>query len=778
MLGKILKKDFLRQKRITTVLFVFVMLSALLVASGTNMILELSNSLNYLFIKSDTPHFVQMHAGEVDQAEIERWTASNSLVKRQQTVEMVNIDGSNVSIGDGETTEVNSVMDMSFIKQNQQFDFLLDLENNMIQVSQGEIAVPIYYMQQKGLQIGDKVIISSQGFDQEFSVVDFVRDAQMNPSIVSSKRFVVHEADFDKLKENLGETEYLIEFQLHDFGKISEFSNAYAASNLPKKGPAIDYSLLKVLNALTDGIVAAVIILVSILINIIALLCLGFTIHSTIEEDYREIGVMKAIGIQPHDIRKIYLAKYVVMAALASVMGYAASLFLNRLFTANIMLYIGTAPKSLLQHLVPLIAVSLIFVIVVSFCMLVLRRFNKISAVEALRSGNMGETKVSRSFLPLHKNHFSNVNIFLGLQDVQQRFKMYRLLFFVFFVCTFLIIIPVNFLNTMQSPSFITYMGTGRSDLRIDLRQSEDVVKRFNDMITYIQNDPDVERFAALITSQFKVIDSDGGQVNINVETGDFSVFPMDYLEGAAPTRDNEMALSYLTSDELKKSVGDSLTLVIDGQEQERVVSGIYQDVTNGGRTAKAASLPFNPERVLWYVVVVDVIGNTSQKTSEYSQAFYPAKVTDVDDYLYQTLGNTVEQVKLITAIAIVIAIFVSILITSLFMKMLIAKDTSQIAIMKSLGASVRDTREQYLTRALVVLNIGIILGTVISNTFGQSLVSALWSQMGASSIKFVINPLQAYILCPLILMAIVSVTTLISIVSVKETSIAQMIVE
>ena len=89
MLGKILKKDFLRQKRITTVLFVFVMLSALLVASGTNMILELSNSLNYLFIKSDTPHFVQMHAGEVDQAEIERWTASNSLVKRQQTVEMV-----------------------------------------------------------------------------------------------------------------------------------------------------------------------------------------------------------------------------------------------------------------------------------------------------------------------------------------------------------------------------------------------------------------------------------------------------------------------------------------------------------------------------------------------------------------------------------------------------------------------------------------------------------------------------------------------------------------
>jgi len=37
------------------------------------------------------------------------------------------------------------------------------------------------------------------------------------------------------------------------------------------------------------------------------------------------------------------------------------------------------------------------------------------------------------------------------------------------------------------------------------------------------------------------------------------------------------------------------------------VVSGIYQDVTNGGRTAKAASLPFDPDNVLWYVVSVDV---------------------------------------------------------------------------------------------------------------------------------------------------------------------------
>jgi len=38
----------------------------------------------------------------------------------------------------------------------------------------------------------------------------------MNPSIVSSKRFVISNEDLERLKRNLGEREYLIEFQLTD----------------------------------------------------------------------------------------------------------------------------------------------------------------------------------------------------------------------------------------------------------------------------------------------------------------------------------------------------------------------------------------------------------------------------------------------------------------------------------------------------------------------------------------------------------------------------------
>ena len=42
----------------------------------------------------------------------------------------------------------------------------------------------------------------------------------------------------------------------------------------------------------------------------IAALCIRLTFLATMDEDMREIGVMKAIGISKKDIKKVYLNKY------------------------------------------------------------------------------------------------------------------------------------------------------------------------------------------------------------------------------------------------------------------------------------------------------------------------------------------------------------------------------------------------------------------------------------------------------------------------------------
>ncbi|KXO01717.1 ABC transporter permease [Bacillus thuringiensis] len=772
MIRRMLKRDFSQNKMIITILFMFIMLSSLLMASASSNVINLLNSMEQLVKVSNAPHFVQMHAGEVNQKSIDSFVEKTPFVKKQQTAEMVQINGHNIFIKKKNEAEHNGVMDISFVKQNSKFDFLLNLNNEVVDVRKGEIGVPIYYMQKYNLRIGDKIWVDKNKNELEFTISAFVRDVQMNPSIVSSKRFVISNEDFERIKRKFRKSEYLIEFQLTDVNKINEFQNLYESSNLPQKGPSITYSLFKTLNSLTDGIIAAVLIIISALLMLIAMLCIRFTITTSMEEDYREIGVMKAIGITSKDIQKLYVTKYVVISAGGCICGYILSLFVTKIFTSNITLYMGAADKSILHNVVSLIITTLLFLVVILFCRIILRKFRGITAIDALQSRNKLGIRKRRNSFSLNRSKSKNINIFIGIQDVIKRFKLYRVLSIVLIIAVFMIVVPVNFLYTIQSPKFVNYMGTGKSDIRIDLQQTENIEKRFKDVISYLQNDDEVEKYATFVTSTFKMVSADGTHENLHVEVGDFTQFPLDYMQGRAPKNEDEIALSYINANELKKNVGDKVVLFVEGKEKALTISGIYQDVTNGGKTAKA-SFSYNKENILWYVVNVDLKLNVGlqEKVKEYKHNFSSAKITDTDDYLTQTLGETIKQLRLVTQVAILIAILISVLITAMFFKMLLAKDSFQILIMKSIGFSSKDIRIQYVTRSIVIVLIGIVTGTVLAATFGEMLVSWLGSFMGAAHIKFVVNPIVSYVICPAILFICVTATTLFSSFTMKQTN-------
>lgn len=113
-------------------------------------------------------------------------------------------------------------------------------------------------------------------------------------------------------------------------------------AGLPANGPpAITYNQVKMINGITDGIMIAVLVLIGILVIIVAFLCIRFTLLATIEEDYKEIGVMKAIGIRVSQIKKLYLAKYGAITGVACMLGFLASLPLQIPFMQNIRLYMG-----------------------------------------------------------------------------------------------------------------------------------------------------------------------------------------------------------------------------------------------------------------------------------------------------------------------------------------------------------------------------------------------------------------------------------------------------
>lgn len=772
MYYRLIRNDISKSKGITLTTMIFVAASAILVSLAAVLVINLTGAIDTLMTISKTPHFMQMHSGEIDTQRLNSFAKQNDNVDEFQVIEFLNVLGSEIVI-QGKNLASN-VQDNGFTTQSDKFDYLLDLDGNIIKVSDGEIYIPICYMRDNAAKVGDKAVI----LGKEFTVKGFLRDSQMNSTLSSSKRFLVSKNDFAKIR-NLGSMEYLIEFRLKDLSKLGAFQTAYSSASLEANGPTITYPLFKMINGISDGMMIGIILLISLIVVAIAFMCIRFTLLAKIEEDYREIGVMKAIGIPVFDIKKIYLAKYALIAGVGCILGFVLSFLFRGMLLENIRLYMGESENSSFALLFGLIGILIVFLAIIAYVVGVLKRFKKISPAQAIRFSTSQEKFKGAKNLSLSKYRLININIFLGIKDVLSRKSLYVTMLVVLVLSTFIIIVPQNLYNTISSKSFIRYMGIGRSDIRIDIQQTDNISEKVAEISKTINSDSSISKYVLLRTKTFKVRMDNGSEESIKVELGDHSIFPVEYSKGRAPSSEDEIALSDMNANELGKKVGDVIRLVIDNKEKNLRICGIYSDITNGGKTAKAI-FSDNSGEIMWCIICVELSDKSlvDLKVSEYDDKFDYGKISGIDEYITQTFGTTRSSVEKASYAAIAVSLIIASLVTLLFMKMLIAKDRYSIALMKSLGFTNRDIMEQYVSRFVFVLIVGIIIGTLLANTLGEILAGIAISSFGASTFKFEVNPLLAYVLCPLMMVCTVLMATIIGTKSAGQIKIYENIKE
>ncbi|WP_099469284.1 ABC transporter permease [Konateibacter massiliensis] len=772
MYYRIIRNDISKSRLITLTITLFIAAAAMLVSLAAVLVVNLFGAIDTLMTKAETPHFMQMHSGAIDFGRLEAFAQENPDVDEFQVLEFLNVDGARIVLD--QTTLADSVQDNGFCIQSETFDYLLDLDGKVIQVSDGEIYVPVSYRKDGIAKVGGKVSVG----EQEFVIAGFLRDSQMNSLLASSKRFLVSENDYTKIKA-LGSIEYLIEFRLKELSELDAFQTAYTAAGLEANGPTITYPLFKTINAISDGLMIAVILLVSILVVAMAFMCIRFTLMAKIEEDYREIGIMKAIGLSLSHIKKLYFAKYAAISLAGCLSGFALSFLFRGMLLENIRLYMGESGNSLLALLVGIMGVLLVFAAILAYVGRVLKRFRKISAAQAMRFGVVQEEQGGKRNFCLSKNRLFDTNIFLGIQDVLTRKRLYATMLAVLVLSAFIIIVPQNLYNTISSKDFILYMGIGSYDMRLDIQQTDDIPQKAAEIARVMESDSDILKYAVFTTKSFQAKTQEGLEENIKIELGDHSLFPIKYAEGRAPIAENEIALSMINADELGKKIGDAITLVIEGKERQLTVCGIYSDITNGGKTAKAVFAD-NSADIMWCIVCAQLLEPSyiNEKVSEYGQSFEFAKVTGVEGFIWQTFGSTINSIKKASYGATVAALIITILITLLFIKMLVAKDRYSIAVMKALGFTSSDIRVQYASRSISVLLVGIIAGTLLANTLGEVLAGMVISSFGAASFQFTVNPLSAYLLCPLMMVCAVLIAAITGTSDVEQIKIWENIKE
>lgn len=744
---KIIQRDIAGNKAVSFLTVLFITAAAMLLSLAGILVTNLFGSIDRLMADAKTPHFMQMHTGDVDFEELEAFAAGNSAVEDFQVLEFLNVGGEKIRLG--ENSLALSVQDNGFSVQSSRFDFLLDENNRPAQPKDGELWVPVCYNRDHTVQAGDKAVINGK----TFVVTGFVRDSQMNSTLASSKRFVVSAGDYAQLKE-VGSVEYLIEFRLKDLSDLSEFESAYSASQMPANGPTLSWPLFRMISAVSDGIMIAVILLVSVIVILIALLCIRFTLLAKIEDDYREIGVMKAVGIRVSDIQSIYLAVYAVLAAAGCIMGFLLSLTLRGPLQESIRANLGESGNDGLSFLLGMAGTLLLFFFILFFIRRILKRFRRISPVQAIRQGSEQENVRGGKSLRLSKNRWLSANLFLAVKDIAARKRLYLTMLFVIILACFIMVVPQNLYHTISDSSFVTYLGVGRCDLRMDIQQTEELEEKAGSVGKYLERDSAVETYAVFVTELFDQEQEDGTTEQIKVELGNHGAFPLQYVDGRLPSRDSDIALSVLYAEEMDKKVGDKMILLTDKGEKQLTVCGIYSDITNGGKTAKAAFQPGTREAA-WSTVCVNLKqpGVLAEKTEEYSRKFPYAKVSGMEDYVAQTFGQTLRAVRTASVGAGFVAVVVTLLVILLFMKLLTAKDRYSIAVLKSVGFTGSDISRQYIWRSVLVVILGILLGSVLAGTLGERIAGAAISSLGAAAFHFTEDPLSSFVLSPAVLL-------------------------
>lgn len=753
MIKKLLINDFNSNKLTNAIVFLFICLASFLLSIVLMVSIHLNQSLDDFALRSQPPHFMQMHLGNIDKERLEDFAKNNAKIDAFQVVDFLNIDDNDIKLN-GKDFPVKS-QDNGFVYQSPYFDYLLDRQNLPVYPETGEIYVPLVYLAENIISEGDRLTVA--GLD--FVVKGGVRDGQMAPMLASSKRFVIHPLDYQQIQSQ-GKLEYLIEFRLKDPSHIQDLQAAYLDQGLEANGPTITAPIIKLINALTEGIVLGLMALVAVLIILISLLCIHFSLRAQLEEDYRLIGVLKAIGLRPKKIKHLYSYKYRVLASLAAFLGLALAFLLKPFFLEKIELFYGIVPATIWPNLVGILGAFLVFCLVTGYVFLFLRKIDGVLPAEAMTKA-YDESAISNwQPIKLRKSPKIATELFMAGNKILEKKKYFLLYGCILILLSLAMALPTSLQASIASDDFISYLGLADVDVIVEVKDS-DQTKALKQKLDLM---PNVASFHLFDQKNYDLLLEGKPSGKLWTRLGGLDDFQEPYITGRSPAGEDELSLSYLAADELDKDLGDSLILSLDGEGKVLTITGIYSDITNGGRTARAAFTDSNSPSLGQLLFIrmneseaVDVF------VEDLSRQFPSLEVYPVETYQEEFLGPTLAKIGSASLGSLGLSLFLAFIISYLFFNMIISQDKAELIVQKILGIRTRQIKNQYVTMGVITSLLSLILALVLTKLIGGLLLELFMRRMGVPHLPFRFDGLKTLLIHPALLLFTISLACLLA---------------
>lgn len=634
-------------------------------------------------------------------------------------------------------------------------------------LNEGEIIVPVSFKSLYNTEIGDKVTLnlvtwkSNEDENQHtYKIVAYMEDPYMGSTVMGIKTLLLCEEDIASLCEkDFSKEGNSFVFSVHK-SKDSNMSDVELDAKLNRETSYASYTWITLTKAqaynymtMITNIFAGILVAFIVMLVVATIIVLSHNISSSIEHDFVNLGILKAVGMSNSKLKLSIMLGYLFAGLVGANIGVPVSIPLiaaiNKLIRPAIGLYSDDNP-ALLETVITLVV---IFAVISVFIAIKLINISRITPVSAINGGRKDVHFSSLFKLPISKKC-------LGTSLV------YRQLVFG----------KKQYIGAVVITCILTFFMVIMSDMCIFFNDEEKSIDMFTpteyEMYTYATLDEKWEEKLAdaeliigkysdyrkyMYTSRYVVLNDTQIWCGINSDPD----YIKNVYEGRTCTYDNEILINEYMTDNYGLKIGDKVTISLDGKSEDYIVSGYYQCGSDAGKNITMSMegyyrLVGEPEEGARLNYVYDLENDETadeiyeEITAKYSldevNFGYDTDFSGNDSIVFALYGVTI-------LIYILSGIFVAITVVLVCAK-IFAKEKQDYGIYKAMGFTSARLRRQFAVRFVICAFVGAVLGIICTLLFADDILSVILKMFGMYNFSSSLNVAAAII--PVVFMSLV----------------------
>lgn len=664
-------------------------------------------------------------------------------------------------------------------KKNHPWDVVITEGEKKSKPSKGTVWVPNIIADSKNLKIGDKLRVKDGDEYKHLIISALVNESLVPNSMVGTTSLYINKEDY-KTFSNLIKSEFIGYNSSKEEDDATKELSTYLGDSF--EGLMLDKWITNFVANSTSMITGGIGMSIAFLIFIVSIVVIRFVLWNNILKEYKSIGVYKSLGFTSKQIRSIYLKSYGIVGVVAITIGSFLSIsFVNYMVKLSVK-YIDIYEGHVNNLTFILLTIAIMSLILIVNMHLLLRRINKIKPVEAFRVGvTSSKAKFKKSVIKNASSPFT-----MAINDIFKYKKQNMIIVIVLSLVMYISAFIVSGNYSMENVSYNSWnvFGTIQGDMALDFPTGDD---SYNKALKELKNDSKILGVRECSFDVGKVVYLDVDKYNIKnaqvittlVDNYDNDEdFNVSIKEGRNPKSKNEIALTDQILKDANLDVGDYINVKVLGEEKTLLITGSYTSMMSNNYSTRM-TLDIVPKDLRNTLVNLNLNATLKDKNDyesvkkDYKEKYDVASIDIAPSLVIQAAMSVVDTITPVTKIILWGILMFSILNIVNIIMMNNTDNRRNNAIMKSLGFSNKYIISRTLYRIFILTAISSIVGFTLNLATSKSIF-----KIALSGIDGLMIPYNQVLITIIFIVATIILTTIISMLSIKNISTIELMEE